>query len=504
MKKTIAEGTAFYSRGNMTLGSAILLVISLIMTVFNLVSISGDVTGGKQWSLVATLSCYIWLMVYLACSYMHHRTVYLYSSAYLICLFLFHMGLTIQHAFGVQFSGEWKVGKFTVWLELAAWYTALSLSSFGIGFALAPLFIKNRRVPAVWAAAQQADVYRVGRWMSYGMLIASAIFFIMAIKSYGNLLSYSRADIFRSSADSRGFGVFMMVFPGAVWLYLLTAQTKKHYLIGFGLVLFSFALFMLSGYRSAALFSCLIGVISWVKTGRKLPTSLAVGAVIFVLMAISFVGVFRQLGTYGELDSSAIEKSLEETSIVGGLDSMGGTANGLAHVLKLVPDTDPHRWGSSYWRALADSIPNIGLNIDSQYSRQTIKDEVKADPSALNKMPPSDWLTFRILREQFDLGQGVGFTAIGEAYLNFGNVGVVVFFTLLGAGLCYLDSVNIVCRYKLFIFVTAMLWPLIRTVRNDAANFTKPAMFMLIILFAWWLFSRYALAKRLSMRRVKN
>mgnify|MGYP000167293271 FL=1 len=100
-------------------------------------------------------------------------------------------------------------------------------------------------------------------------------------------------------------------------------------------------------------------------------------------------------------------------------------------------------------------------------------------------MAPSDWLTYRILRDQFDLGQGVGFTGIGEPYLNFGVSGVIAYFLLLGFLLGKLDHKNIAYYPFIYVFCCSMLWPLMQTVRNDMSNFIKPVMFMLIILSLW-------------------
>jgi oligosaccharide repeat unit polymerase len=500
MKNQLTKQRTYMVKGGGSPASLGLLLVSLVVAVYALVNILSGVSGGESWSFEVTAVTLIWSAFYLAFSYLHHKTIYLYATAYLLCLFMFHMGLTVQHAFGVDFAGEWARGPFTSWLELAGWYTVLAMASFGSGYAISAFTRHGQYVSLDYAVKLSKKVKESGRWSSYGLFVASAIFFVWAISSYGNLLDYARHDIFRSDADSRGFGVFMMVFPGATWLYLLSAESKKQYVVGLCLVSFSFLLFMLSGYRSAALFSSLIGVIAWVKTGRKLPIWVAVSGIIFILFAISFVGILRTMGAYGELGANEFEKSAKQADIRAGVSTMGQTAGVLAHVLSLVPEVDEHRYGSSYLFAIRDAIPNIGLNIDDAYSREKLKQEVMSDPRAVKKMVPSDWLTFRILRDQYDLGQGVGFTAIGEAYLNFGVAGAVIFFALLGFFLGRVEDINLLLAPKLFIFVGAILWPLIRTVRNDFSNFTKPAMFMLIILILWWAGSYFIFGKRLSKK----
>ena len=78
-----------------------------------------------------------------------------------------------------------------------------------------------------------------------------------------------------------------------------------------------------------------------------------------------------------------------------------------------------------------EMFPNIGGNINSEKSRLARKNQATFDQSELVKMAPADWITYRLNRWKFDNGQGVGFSAVAEPYLNFGTAGVVLFFVFL-------------------------------------------------------------------------
>ena len=134
--------------------------------------------------------------------------------------------------------------------------------------------------------------------------------------------------------------------------------------------------------------------------------------------------------------------------------------------------------------AVIGSLPNLTGEI-RESKRVEARRKMRTNVNAISEMVPSDWLTYRIAREKFDTGEGVGFTTIGEAYLNFGVFGVVAFFGGLGFLLGRLDAINLLAHPKWIIFSTAILWPLMRTVRDDFANFVKPAVFVLIILLIW-------------------
>lgn len=105
--------------------------------------------------------------------------------------------------------------------------------------------------------------------------------------------------------------------------------------------------------------------------------------------------------------------------------------------------------------------------------------------NALNEIPPSDWITYRMSPDRFYSGEGVGFSALAEPYLNFGMIGVVVYFILLGAYLAWMDSIVLLSSPRRLVFACITMWPLCQTVRNDFGNLIKPAVFALISLLVW-------------------
>ncbi len=473
----------------------VFLTVSLILSGYAIIEIINEPSGEAGWFIPIVFCSSIWLAFYINAAWRTFKHIYLFSTAYLIALMMFHLGLFYQRAIGnVTFPPSWEHGSFSPWLESAGWHIVLALSGFGIGFGIAVTtgkkYLKNIPPETI------NYVKKSGNWSSIGLLIASSIFLILAINSYGNLLNYARHEIFSSHADSRGFGAFMMIFPGSVILYYFSAITKRQKLFGLSLVIFAFLMFMFAGYRSAALFPALIGVVLWVKSGRKLPLPIVAGGVFIVLILIATSGNLRTMGKYSELELSDVSKALDEASIDSSISEMGSSVKALASVLQLVPKSDNYRYGGSYIRAFTDSFPNIGFNINSNASREYAVKQKTSDPDAIRRMHPADWLTYRIAPWHFQRGYGVGFSAVAEPFLNFGSAGILVFFILLGYGLGRLDSIPIFQSPYLFVFSASMLWPLIRTVRNDSTNFIKPFVFTFLILLAWWIFSKFFFKKR--------
>lgn len=442
----------------------------------------------SEWGIEVTISSLVFLSGFFVAGSLVFRSPYLFTSAYMLALSLFHLGVTIPDALGFMNVEAWHSGSHMKWLEQAGWYTVLALSCMGIGFGLsltpARLGILYRPVDKTKRGRSLSAAYRDG----IGLLLVSCIMFGFAIASFGNLLSYSRVDFFRGVGDTRGLGVFLMVFPSALTLLVIGAQTRFQRIFAWGMLLFGIALIMLSGYRTSALYPMLIGAVVWVKVGRRIPTPYAIVAVMVILVAISAVGILRAY-KYQEMDTKKLSESVESANTQDTFRTLGQTGGLLGHVLRLVPQSDPYRYGETYVQYLLTSIPNLSTEKKESARTQVLRDMHK-DPTAVTHIAPSDWLTYRLLPQIFELGEGVGFTAIGEPYLNFGLPGVLAFFLTLGYVLGRLDQVNLLERPGLLIFASAILWHLIQTVRDDFSNFLKPMLFTYVFLICWRLMIR--------------
>lgn len=467
------------------IGIVVLLVASLLPLILSVFFIYAGVDSSSDWSVRIMAATLAWIIIYLACIYHYHRTLYLFSNAYLLALSMFHLGLIYTIALNQEKMAFMASGKISALYELSGWYVALSLSAFGIGTAIAILTKTKSKYTNKQMAYFKVKTNQFLFKQGVGLGIATIIFLILAISSYGNIFAYSRAEIFNLTLDSRGFGVFIMVFPGAVSLLALSAQSKKQKLFSYSLAVFIVLVVMLSGYRSAALFPTLVVVIIWVKSGRKIPVAVAISGILLVLLSISVISTFRMMGSYEKLSAEDLATSYEQASISDSFLEMGSSVGVLAEVLKLVPETEPYRYGYSYWMSLKEMVPNLGFSIDSSKSRKVILGEAQFDQDALIRMAPADWITYRINRWKFDNGQGVGFSAIAEPYLNFGTIGVVAYFLLLGFILARLDLKVIICHPYLYLFSAAIFWHLLKTVRNDYSNFTKPLGFIIVVLIIW-------------------
>ena len=462
----------------------LLLFTSCLLILTSLMPILSNLRLHDGWTTMVTALFAVWFLMYLVSTYKYYRTIYLFATAYVIALAVFHLGHIISDSIGWFDVVYLNNGDMAPWQERAGWYILLAFGCYGAGLAVS---FKNHTpvMKPPEATPQQVEknlnsVY----WIGVGLLLASIAALFLLMGSVGNILRFSRAEIFAGVGDTRGFGFFLLVAPSAMVLMVTSARTKlqKRYAYTIATTTLLFILFL--GYRSSALFPTLVGVIIWVKTGRRIPLPVALAMVLVVLIAIPTVSTLRSLGAYQDLSKDDLAQSLEQSEVEDVFVQLGGVNTVIAHVIKWVPAEDPYRYGQSYLLALRNAIPNIGLNI-GQSGRSKAFDNTLLDEENIRLMNPGDWYTFKTSRYMFSIGGGSGFSTIAEAYLNFGTAGVVVYFMLLGYLLGRLDQVDLLSSPKLMVFSGAMLWPLLKSVRNAFGVFLKPVVFILVCIMIW-------------------
>lgn len=471
----------------------LLLVVSVVVTLFSLVSIgsSDSLLQGKTFapSLVAV----IWLVSYLLATYRAFGTPYLFATGYVICLFVFHFGLLMQDGFGIVQIGGWS-GPIGAWAVRAGWYANLAFACLGFGMSMYVLRKKAIKVPPpaainATAGANLVWIYDLG----IGLLLASAIFLIGAFANYGNLLALTRLELFHFS-DTRFISVFSMLIPSAAIALLVSARTGRQRLLSYAIGIFVLVFFLLSGQRSSALFPLLAAVIVWVKTGRRINPGLAAATILGVLFIIPVIGYLRTMGSIADVaNTEAIELASDRADVGAAFREMGGSIGPLMYTIMLIPKEEPYRYGTTYLEYLLASIPNVGLLPKKDTSRAAVIELLRThgEKKALLEMNVGDWASYHIIREQFLAGGGAGYSGVAEPYFNFGLIGVLVFFVGLGAFLGRMDC-NPLFLYRNSLFFGALLyWHLLPTVRNGMAVFVKPAIFTLIVVFIWLQIRRF-------------
>lgn len=465
-------------KGLLLAGSILVLLIALYMIL--------SVDRRTGWTTHVTAIFFAWGLLYIYATYRHFRSVYLFTTAYIISLSVFHFGYIVADAVGWQEFRFFENGGMAYWFELAGWYSILALGSLGVGTALSFATVptkRDRREASEDSARMRLSLnaaFRIGAVL----LLASVVALIFLAGSVGNILRFSRAEIFAGVGDTRGFGFFLSVAPSATVLMVTAAHTARQKWIAYPLAVIAFVGLLFLGYRSNALFPALIGAIIWRKLGRKIPLHIVGSSLVFVILAIPAVSYLRSTGPYQEISLQDIARSVEQSDPAAVVMQLGGVTAPLAFTLKRIPREESFRYGQSYFLALADAIPNLGFQI-AESGRAKVRRGGVLDKDALSRLSPSDWYTYQVSRWLFDRGGGAGYSTIAEAYLNFGLPGVVIFFSSLGFVLGRLDQANLRISSNALILTGAFLWPLMKTVRNTFGVFVKPAGFIILTILLW-------------------
>jgi hypothetical protein len=462
---------------------------------------SGDNSDG--WESIALLVMGFWAGSFVILTYLYFRSLYLFTMAYLIVLLLFHVGLFAQYAMGLTPISEWT-GTYNYWIYQSAWHVILAVAGFGGGFGLLCLLQKNIALPP---PKPMISIYRQQlRSIGFGLLAASFLLLFIAIIQLGNILQFSRFELLYGRHDTRTIGVFTMLFPTALIALAASVRGKNDRMIVLGFCAFAFLIILLSGNRTLAMFPALAGVVVWIKLGHKIPKAVLLSGVLFVLLAIPAISYLRQAKSYEDLSLSDIAKSSQQADIQTAFSELGRTFGILAETLRVVPHQEPYRLGYTYLLYIERSVPNIGASVSSDYSRDTLLRNIHSQKQeGLFELSPADWASYHIIPEQFLMGGGTGFSAIAEAYFNFGSVGVLVMFAIMGAFLARLDSVSLPNNYYALLFSTLYFWPLLTTVRNEFGIFVKPAVFITIVVLAWLLAQKFLPGRsRARVRRIAS
>jgi|GEM_PF-2545447 len=457
-------------------------MLALFCLVFALICAGGIFVGydlGSSWMTVQAVLMSLFFAGVLFFSHQQTKTFYLLSSSYLLTFSVFHVSFTYLHALGVVNLEGLASSERGAWYELGGWYIFLAMTCFGLGTVLGRKIRPEAPLSQERQALCLADVY----WVGLGLLLASALLFGSTLLQVGSIFKYSRAELFKGVGDTRGFGVFLMIFPTAALLLVLGAQTRAQYVLGFATALIGAIFIMFLGYRFNALAPILVGAILWTMIGRRIhPVLLLIGA-LCLLVVIPAVSYFRALGSYDQLTAEDFSKSLEKTTASDTFLELGSTGGIVAAIVHWIPEEAPYQYGKTYLFALESMLPNLSSELSKS---QRIQDpDSKTAEELIDAMGPADWYIYRVNRWMYKNGGGGGFSAVAEAYMNLGFFGVVIVFMFVGYVFGRCDVTRLLENSWTLLLVAACIWPFFTGVRNEAGTFIKPISFTLIVILAW-------------------
>jgi O-antigen polysaccharide polymerase Wzy len=389
---------------------------------------------------------------------------------YLTILGLFHLGLIVPWALGIyDISRMPSITPYGLSRPIAL--IDYSIVAFHIGIILA-LSRKKRAITTnpTLAATEDKNVYIAG----CTLLAAGIAIFIVGLIGLDPLgyfrLTYSETYRLRAESDPRLFGSGMTVAFIGLSIAAAGASRRRFLFVSLvgGVWLLSL---MYLGFRGPTVIAALIVFVIARKKGLRIPRLVTIASVVTLLVVLPILHESRET----PLNERLGQISLNDFNILDAPAEMGTSIRPLVETVGLIGPHD-FRLGRTYWTAIKGIVPNLAMHWEASST------ESEAD------LPPNHWITATVDPWTYKNYGGMGFSAIAEPYMNFGVLGVLLYFFLLSFFLIYLERIAIHSAYALAAWAL-VLGPLLWTTRNDFTNFFRPAIWGLLSLAGVKLFS---------------
>ncbi|HYM10896.1 MAG TPA: O-antigen polysaccharide polymerase Wzy [Bryobacterales bacterium] len=381
---------------------------------------------------------------------------------YLSVFALFHLGMALPWALGLT-------GRHLPWWFLTSRLTpSLGLIVLALASYLAGALGARRR-PRRSAEPEPAYSNEFLFGCGLAVYLAGGVMFALGVESLGGARFFEAGygETYRLAAefDPRFFGTSFTVVP--IGLYLAAASFPRRRL---GLVI-ALALAWVGGifflgFRGFALIPGLVVLALLRRRGHRAPAWVNVALLLVVLGAIPLARAVRDRG----VSQRSLDHFWTEVRPLDGIIEMGGSLRPLVHTLRYM-QTEPWRWGRTYWQSLSTVWPNLaGRWQGARYI-------------PLEELPPNHWLTAQAEPDMYRHYGGLGFSAVAEPYMNFGVPGVIVYFWALGALLAAAGEFRSAHPAPLAAWAM-VLGPLLWTTRNSFEIFFRPAAWGLGVVWA--------------------
>ncbi|MBC7690634.1 MAG: O-antigen polysaccharide polymerase Wzy [Methylotenera sp.] len=255
------------------------------------------------------------------------------------------------------------------------------------------------------------------------LLVLREMIEIVRVSGYFGL--YGRED--QIGMDNLQTLISNLFLPGLLFI-LAASREKKFFRVAAQLTLLVYGtIFIILGRRgdgAEALLSWVI-VRHYCITPIKRSVMLAMASIMLIVIFPLIASVRNiDLGERGNLSMLVQAYQGIDNPATAAIAEMGGSMQAISHTLELVPKTRDYDWGASYYYAALSVFPNLFWKIHPSVARGS----------------PSVWLVNTVEPDIAELGGGLGYSYLAEAYFNFGWWGGALMLMAIGYALSSLVS----------------------------------------------------------------
>lgn len=397
----------------------------------------------------------------------YDNSAFSYSTVLLLYIIFSQFGLFIPYIlFGKSVLSNYTI--YTLRFLDSSYFTkSIILGNIGvIVYEIARRYIKvhlkrdnsekNVNLDDEYLASKKEKMYIV----SIYFLIGVAFFFSYYLIR-GGLSIFASYESYTTSAMRNNFLYsYILIIYYAGTLYLAGSGDVKNRKFGWAIWLIIALFFMLTGNRGEFLYA-LLAVLGMKGLGgirMKLKTVIMVAIILFVI--IPSIGLIRNVGISKNLSSIGV-------SFVDPFVEMGMQVRTTVYTLEdLNNGSIEYLYGESYWRP----ITNIIFPINKKYATSA-------------------------LREKY---VGHGYNQLAESYLNFGVIGVLIYFSLIGLLISGLEKKRTDCIYLAYIGTITCIFI------NATRNYFAFVPGQIIIVTFIYLFVKLGSKSRKPWTEIKN
>lgn len=368
---------------------------------------------------------------------------------FFISFTIFHGGLVLANSVN-GITDEDTLYQISWWFYNDETDNAIHLINLAlIGFSLGAILF-SKPVPIV-EEEKRNETFNKRIFHMGGLLLALMviIFFVVTIAT-GALSSYGAYLYVLQSNPLMGIiFAYNYLFIGMGLVFVSVSYRKGYGYLYFGLfavwALFAFKL----GLRGEVMFP---GTVAACMLGRRGAPIGGFSLLIFIFVFLIVTGIVKNARISGDYSG------VESVNPLNAIAEMGSSLRAVQEVIKWRKDGDELLMGASYWapfeRQLALFIP--GLDRISAFD----------DPRLLNV----------VVQER---AGPIGFSPVAEAYLNFGEKGVLIVMFFVGMLMAHFD--NQPSRIKYDILVGVALVPVFIMIRNSFTHVPVQVLMGIII-----------------------
>jgi oligosaccharide repeat unit polymerase len=415
-------------------------------------------------------------------------------NIFVVLLALFHIGYYIPVRLGLVEGLNYMPPVDSRIGDLAMMLYCCALLSFSLGVCGGSLWAGKRAVCATSPSQDKSPAARAIMWAGTVIIALNLLLFLVFLAQTESIskileLSYSEYWDFLTYEDPRFLSTFVQFTPiGLLLVYvgcwLRGVAHRKLIYLDICSVLYIAWLVLIGARGPAFLFAIAILYFRHLCY-RPISNGVVAAAAMAFLFAIPIIASYRNLPTG---DRAAALRHADFNPLSGMLE-MGTTYRTLYAFAEVFgSDQSPLMMGVSYVKAGENLLPNLGMHKDLAQAEGYYRSNV--------------WVTNVIdplLRQQ---NGGTGSTGIGEPYANFGFVGVVVFFLVLGFAFTVLEIYSLVAKSIISTAILAAVFiPVNWYVRDDIFGVTRPVVWCLVVIGSSYLVLSGKLVRRQKPRR---